>query len=82
MNRPDKTIDTFELYQRYNIEPGIYAYSCLIKAYNHKTIIKLHVIQFECYIVKVKCTPYTFQPVLRHYQYCGDKRRFYKNGMQ
>ena len=23
MNRPDKTIDTFELYQQYNIEPDI-----------------------------------------------------------
>ena len=23
MNKPDKTIDTFALYQRYNIEPNI-----------------------------------------------------------
>ena len=23
MNKPDKTIDTFELYQQYNIEPNI-----------------------------------------------------------
>ena len=23
MNKPDKTIDTFELYQQYNIEPDI-----------------------------------------------------------
>ena len=33
MKKPDKTIGTFELYQRYNIEPDIYAYSCLISAY-------------------------------------------------
>ena len=26
----------------------------------------------------IKCTPYTFQPVLRHYSIRGDKRRFYK----
>ena len=26
----------------------------------------------------IKCTSYTFQPVLRHYQIRGDKRRFYK----
>ena len=26
----------------------------------------------------IKCTPYTFQPVLRYYQIRGDKRRFYK----
>ena len=26
----------------------------------------------------IKCTPYTFQPVLRYYQLRGDKRRFYK----
>ena len=26
----------------------------------------------------IKCTPYTFQPVLQHYQMRGDKRRFYK----
>ena len=36
MNRPDKTIDTFELYQKYNIEPHIYAYNCLINAYQTK----------------------------------------------
>ena len=80
MNRPDKTIDTFELYQQYNIEPNIYAYNCLISAYQMtKQYIKLHVIQFECYIVKVlNVTSYTFQPVLKHYQYRGDKRRFYK----
>ena len=53
MKRPDKTIDTFELYQQYNIEPDMYAYNCLINAYKDKTILKLHVIQFECYIVKV-----------------------------
>ena len=53
MNKPDKTIDTFELYQKYNIEPGIYSYSCLINAYARQTILNLHVIQFECYIVKV-----------------------------
>ena len=53
MKRPDKTIDTFELYQQYNIEPHIYAHNCLINAYKSKTILKLHVIQFECYTVKV-----------------------------
>ena len=40
MNKPSKTIDTFELYQQYNIEPNIYAYSCLIKAYERQNNIK------------------------------------------
>ena len=54
MKKPDKTIDTFKLYQQYNIEPDIYAYNCLINAYRMQNkILKLHVIQFECYIVKV-----------------------------
>ena len=79
MNKPDKTIDTFELYQQYNIEPDIYAYSCLIKAYTDK-----HNIKAACDTIRmlhskgIKCDSYTFQPVLRHYQYRGDKRRFYK----
>ena len=40
MKRPDKTIDTFELYQQYNIEPITYAYSCLIKAHTDKHNLK------------------------------------------
>ena len=40
MNKPDKTIDTFELYQRYNIEPNIYAYNCLINAYQRQNNIQ------------------------------------------
>ena len=79
MNKPDNTIDTFELYQQYNIEPGIYAYSCLIKAHTDK-----HNIKAACDTIRmlhskgIKCTTYTFQPVLKHYQLRGDKRRFYK----
>ena len=79
MNKPDKAIDTFELYQRYNIEPNIYAYSCLIKAHTDK-----HNLKAACDTIRmlhskgIKCTPYTFQPVLKYYQYRGDKRRFYK----
>ena len=40
MKKPDKTIDTFELYQRYNIEPDIIAYNCLINAYQMQKDIK------------------------------------------
>ena len=32
MNKPDKTIDTFELYQKYNIEDLIYMLICKMKA--------------------------------------------------
>ena len=79
MNKPDKTIDTFELYQRYNIEPDIYAYNCLIKAHTDK-----HNLKAACDTIRmlhskgIKCDSYTFQPVLKYYQYRGDKRRFYK----
>ena len=51
MNKPDKTIDTFELYQRYNIEPDIVAYNP--KHIQTNIMLKLRMIQFECYIVKV-----------------------------
>ena len=79
MNKPSKTIDTFELYQQYNIEPNIYVYSCLIKAHKDKNNIKAACDTIRMLHSKgIKCTPYTFQPVLRHYQYRGDKRRFYK----
>ena len=79
MNKPDKTIDTFELYQRYNIEPDIYAYTCLIKAYQMQNNIKAACNTIRMLHSKgIQCTPYTFQPVLKHYQYRGDKRRFYK----
>ena len=79
MNRPDKTIDTFELYQRYNIEPGIYAYNCLINAYERQNNIKAACDTIRMLHSKgIKCDSYTFQPVLKHYQYRGDKRRFYK----
>ena len=40
MNKPDKTIATFELCKQYNIEPNIYAYFCLIKAYQSQNNIK------------------------------------------
>ena len=80
MKRPDKTIDTFELYQQYNIEPNIYAYNCLIKAYQRQNNIKAACDTIRMLHSKgIKCTSYTFQPVLRHYQLRGDKRRFYKS---
>ena len=79
MNKPDKTIDTFELYQRYNIEPNIYAYTCLINAYERQNNIKAACDTIRMLYSKgIKCDSYTFQPVLRHYQLRGDKRRFYK----
>ena len=79
MNKPDKTIDTFELYQQYNIEPDIYAYNCLINAYKSQNNIKAACDTIRMLHSKgIKCTPYTFQPVLRHYSIRGDKRRFYK----
>ena len=79
MNKPDKTIDTFELYQRYNIEPHIYAYTCLINAYARQNNIKAACDTIRMLHSKgIKCTPYIFQPVLRYYQIRGDKRRFYK----
>ena len=79
MNKPDKTIDTFELHQQYSIEPGIYAYTCLIKAYQIQNNIKAACDTIRMLHSKgIKCDTYTFQPVLRHYQLRGDKRRFYK----
>ena len=79
MNKPDKTIDTFELYQQYNIEPNIYAYSCLISAYARQNNIKAACDTIRMLHSKgIKCNSYTFQPVLKHYQVRGDKRRFYK----
>ena len=79
MNKPNKTIDTFELYQRYNIEPNIYAYNCLINAYESQNNIKAACDTIRMLHSKgIKCTTYTFQPVLKHYQLRGDKRRFYK----
>ena len=79
MKRPDKVIDTFELYQRYNIEPDIYAYNCLISAYKRQSNIKAACDTIRMLHSKgIKCDSYTFQPVLRHYQIRGDKRRFYK----
>ena len=80
MNKPDKTIDTFELYQQYNIEPNIYGYNCLIKAHTDK-----HNLKAACDTIRIihskgiKCTSYTFQPVLRYYEMRGDKRRFYRS---
>ena len=61
MKKPDKTIDTFELYQRYNIEPDIYAYNCLIKAHTDK-----HNLKAACDTIRmlhskgIKCDSYTF----------------------
>ena len=79
MKRPDKTIDTFELYQRYNIEPDIYAYNCLINAYERQNNVKGACDTIRMLHSKgIKCDSYTFQPVLAHYQRRGDKRRFYK----
>ena len=79
MKRPDKTIDTFELYQQYNIEPGIYAYNCLIKAYQSQNNIKAACDTIRMLHSKgIKCTSYTFQPVLKYYAACGNKRKFYK----
>ena len=79
MKRPDKTIDTFELYQQYNIEPGIYAYSCLINAYERQNNVKAACDTIRMLHSKgIKCTSYIFQPVLKHYAIRGDKRRFYK----
>ena len=79
INQPDKTIDTFELYQQYNIEPHIYAYNCLIKAYQRQNNIKAACDTIRMLHSKgIKCDSYTFQPVLQHYQIRGDKRRFYK----
>ena len=80
MNKPDKTIDTFELYQKYNIEPGIYAYNCLINAYARQNNIKAACDTIRMLHSKgIKCDSYTFQPVLRYYQLRGDKRRFYRS---
>ena len=53
MNKPDKTIDTFELYQQYNIEPNIYAYNCLINAYKRQNNIKAACDTIRICIVKV-----------------------------
>ena len=79
MKKPDKTIDTFELYQQYNIEPNIYAYNCLIKAYQSQNNIKAACDTIRMLHSKgIKCDSYTFQPVLKHYAVCGNKRRFYK----
>ena len=79
MNKPDKTIDTFELYKRYNIEPNIYSYTCLINAYNRQNNIKAACDTIRMLHSKgIQCNTYTFQPVLKYYQYRGDKRRFYK----
>ena len=79
INQPDKTIDTFELYQQYNIEPDIVAYNCLISAYERQNNVKAACDTIRMLHSKgIKCTPYTFQPVLQHYQVRGDKRRFYK----
>ena len=79
MKRPDKTIDTFELYQQYNIEPGIYAYSCLINAYERQNNIKAACDTIRMLHSKgIKCNSYTFQPVLATLSRRGDKRRFYK----
>ena len=80
MNKPDKTIDTFELYQQYNIEPNIIAYNCLIKAYQSQNNIKAACDTIRMLHSKgIKCDTYTFQPVLKHYQMRGDKRRFYRS---
>ena len=80
MNKPDKTIDTFELYQQYNIEPDIYAYNCLINAYERQNNIKAACDTIRMLHSKgIKCDSYTFQPVLKHYQMRGDKRRFYRS---
>ena len=82
MNKPDKTIDTFELYQQYNIEPDIIAYSCLINAYQMQ-----HNIKAACDTIRmlhskgIKCDSYTFQPVLRYYQIVVTKEDFIKYGM-
>ena len=79
MKKPDKTIDAFELYQQYNIEPDIYAYTCLIGAYQMQNNIKAACDTIRMLHTKgIKCDSYTFQPVLRHYQLRGNKRRFYK----
>ena len=79
MNKPDKTIDTFELYQRYKIEPHIIAYNCLINAHERQNNIKAACDTIRMLHSKgIKCTSYTFQPVLAHYQRRGDKRRFYR----
>ena len=79
MKKPDKTVDTFELYQQYNIEPDIIAYNCLINAYKRQNNIKAACDTIRMLHSKgIKCTPYTFQPVLKHYAVCGNKRRFYK----
>ena len=79
MKRPGKTIDTFELYQQYNIEPHIYAYNCLINAYKRQNNIKAACDTIRMMHSKgIKCDSYTFQPVLRYYSIRGDKRRFYK----
>ena len=83
MNKPDKTIDTFELYQRYNIEPNIYAYNCLINAYQMQNNIKAACDTIRMLHSKgIKCDSYTFQPVLRHYQYVVIKEDFIDHGMQ
>ena len=83
MNKPDKTIDTFELYQRCNIEPNIIAYSCLIKAYQSKNNIKAACDTIRMLHSKgIKCDSYTFKPVLRHYQYVVIKEDFIKYGIQ
>ena len=80
MKRPDKTIDTFELYQQYNIEPHMYAYNCLINAYQMQKNIKAACDTIRMVHSKgIKCDSYTFQPVLRYYQIRGDKRRFYRS---
>ena len=79
MNKPDKTIDTFELYQQYNIEPGIYAYSCLIKAYERQNNIKAACDTIRMLHSKgIKCTSYTFQPILNIIKYVVIKEDFIK----
>ena len=50
MKRPDKT--SILNYINNIILNLIYAYNCLINAYNRQNNIKGMMIQFECYIVK------------------------------
>ena len=83
MNKPDKTIDTFELYQRYNIEPNIYAYNCLIKAYQSQNNVKAACDTIRMLHSKgIKCTCYTFQPSLKILSNVVIKEDFIDHGMQ
>jgi pentatricopeptide repeat protein len=79
VKEPENAIKVFSMFDKYNIEVDIISQNILINAYERLNRLDeaFKVIKSLKHHPTIRCDPYTFQPILKHFQLRGDKKMFY-----